>query len=249
MISRLTVAGTERTAATKVMSQPNADVLLKTIRICIENGERLLDESYNLEFLNPPSSRLFLIMIAQEEFAKAFILYLIKEAIIPFTPPVQRAINDHACKQLVGMIMDYIIMHWDDIEEAKALISLDFELGEALPNDVGSAMELLRYEKIGRWEANNWVWAEDPDYDTSARRIAEGKKDRHKQDALYVRIGRDGRVCSTPQTITEAETNDELARANRYRFFVNSFFSNVDRSHRYDKAMSALRQLFDAATA
>jgi hypothetical protein len=106
-------------------------------------------------------------------------------------------------------------------------------------------MELLRYEKIGRWEANNWVWAEDPDYDTSARRIAEGKKDRHKQDALYVRIGRDGRVCSTPQTtITEDETSDELARANRYRHFVNSLLGQADRSHRYEKGMAALRLLF-----
>jgi hypothetical protein len=66
-------------------------------------------------------------------------------------------------------------------------------------------MELLRYEKIQRWESKNWFLADDPNYDSSAMRIAEGKKERHKQDALYVRIGRDGRVCSTPETITEDE--------------------------------------------
>jgi hypothetical protein len=224
--------------------EPSTNALRRTIRVCIENGERLLEESYNLEFLNPPSSRFFLIMIAQEEFAKAFMMYLIKEAIVPFTPPVLRAINDHACKQLVGMIMDYMIMHWDNIDELEALISRDYELGDALPNDVGSAMELLRYEKIGRWESKSWVWAEDPDYDISARQIAKGKKDHHKQDALYVRIGRDGRVCSTPQTITEDETNDELARADRYRYFVNSLLGEADRCHRYEKAMAAMRQLF-----
>ena len=224
--------------------KPSKSALLATIQACVENGERLLEETYDLEFREQPSSRFFLIMIAQEEFAKAFILFLVREDIVLFSPPVLRAINDHACKQLVGMIMDYMIMHWDDVEELRAAISNDYDLGDRLPNDVGSAMELLRYEKIGRWESNNWVWAEDPKYDTSALRIAEGRKDRRKQDALYVRVGRDGRVCSTPQTISEDETRDEFERARRYRSFVDSMLDGKASSHRYDKAMAALKILF-----
>jgi hypothetical protein len=233
---------------------PSADTLLTTIGSCIKNGQRLLDESYNLEFLTPPSSQFFLIMTAQEEFAKAFILYLVKENIVPFNSHVLRAINDHACKQLLGMIMDYMIMHWDDVKQLETLIHGDYELGDGFPDDIGSAMELLRYEKIGRWEAKNWFWAEDPNYDASALRIAKGKKDRHKQDALYVRIGRDGRVCSTPQTITENETRDELARADRYRYFVNSLTGREDTPSgfydrdRYDKTVTALKLLFDHRT-
>lgn len=96
-------------------------------------------------------------MIAQEEFAKAFILFLVKERIVLFNAPIRRAINDHTCKQLVGMIMDYIIMHWDDLEELRAAIRIDYDLGDRLPNDIGSAMELLRYEKIGRWESKKLV--------------------------------------------------------------------------------------------
>ena len=115
-------------------------------------------------------------MIAQEEFAKSFILHLVKEGIIPFTSPVLRAINDHVFKHLVGMVMDDIIMYWDDIEELDSLISKDLDLGDMLPNDVDSAMELLRYEKIGRWESNSWVWAEDPNYNSSAMRIFKGKQ-------------------------------------------------------------------------
>src|SRR6267142_2513994 len=191
------------------VQRPSANILLTTIQACIKNGERLLGESYNLEFEIPPSTQYFLVMTTQEEFAKAFILYLVKETVVPFSAHVLRAINDHACKQLVGIIMDYMIMHWDDIEQCNAMISKDYELGDDLPADVGSAMELLRYEKIGRWEAKNWFWGEDPNYDTSALRIAKGKKDCHKQDALYVRIGHDGRACSTPQTITEGETRGE----------------------------------------
>jgi hypothetical protein len=228
---------------------PSAETLLSTIRTCIRNGERLIEETYDLEFRKPPSSRFFLIMIAQEELAKAFILCLVKERIVPFTPPVLRAMNDHACKQLVSMIMDYLIMHWDDLEELEAEIRKDGDLGGNLPADVNSAMELLRYEKIGRWDVESPILAEPPNYDPSARRIAEGKKDRHKQDALYVRIGRNGQVISTPETISEDETRSELERVNRYKYFVNSLLDGVNQSDRYQKAMAALTLLFAGATA
>ncbi len=225
--------------------KPSSGTVLKAIRACKENGERLLEETYDLEFRKPPSSRFFLSMIAQEEFAKAFIMFLVKEGIVPLSPPVLRAIKDHACKQLVSIIMDYMIMHWNDIEELEAAISNDYDLGDRLPSDVASAMNFLRHEKIGRWESNTWVWAEEPNYDASALRIAEGKKDRRKQDALYVRIGSDDQVCSTPQAITEEETRDEFERACRFKVFVNSVLDGRASSHRYDKAIAALKILFE----
>lgn len=224
--------------------QPSSDVFRKTRKACIENGDRLLQESYDLEFRDPPASQFFLIMIAQEELAKAFILYLLEEKTVPFTPAVRRAINDHTCKQLVGMIMDYIIMHWDSVEELHAEIDRDFAAGDQMPSDVGSAMKLLRYEKIGKWEANNWEWAEDPQYDKSALRVAEGAKDRRKQDALYVRIGGDGRVSSTPLTITKEETQAELDRAGRYKNFLVTLLDGKAESRRHEKALSTLKLLF-----
>ena len=221
--------------------------LLTAIDACLENGQRLLDETYDLEFRDPSATRLFLIMIAQEEFAKAFILFLAKEGIAHLNPAVLRAIKDHTCKQLVGMIMDYIIMHWDEVEEMEELVRRDCELGERLPNDVGSAMDILRYEKIGRWENCNWVWAEDPQYDRTALRISKGHKDRRKQDALYVRVDRNGRVCSTPKLIHEEEVQAELARAGRFKMLLASMVDGTADSARYDKAMSALRMLFQAS--
>ncbi|GFE49976.1 hypothetical protein So717_17290 [Roseobacter cerasinus] len=194
---------------------------------------------------DPPSSRFYLIMIAQEEFAKAFILFLVRENIAPFSSAVLRAIRDHSCKQLVGMIMDYMIMHWEEYEELEAAVKRDVELGDRLPNDVGSAIELLRYEKIGRWEANNWSWAEDPEYDTEALQIARGKKDRRKQDALYVRIGRDGQVCNTPNTVSEAETQEEFERASRFGRFIREILCGQHSTYRYEKAISALQTLFE----
>lgn len=228
--------------------KPLNNDLLATIRACLENGERLLEETFDLEFRQPPSSRFFLAIIAQEEFAKAFLLFLVKEGIVAFSLPVRRAINDHVCKQLVGMIMDYVIMHWEDIEELKIAIQQDFDLGSNLPDDVGSAMELLRYEKIGRWESNSWEWVEKPKYDKSALKIFEGRKDRRKQDALYVRIGGDGRVCSTPQNLTDYETLEELERAGRYRDFIESMLAGDSASQRYDKTMAALKTLFEPKT-
>lgn len=231
--------------AVKPMASSSPVKLLKTINACIENGARLLKEYYDLEFRNPPSSRFYLVMIAQEEFAKAFILFLIRENIVNLSPSVLRAINDHVCKQLVGMIMDYMILHWEDEDELRAEINKDFDAGNRMPNDVGSAMEILRYEKIGRWEANNWVWDEEPKYDTSAKRIAKGKKDSRKQDALYVRVGSDGQICSTPNKITEEETKLEFERACRFKRFVDTVLEGkTEPSHRYGKAMDALRVLF-----
>ncbi|MCF8468574.1 MAG: hypothetical protein K9G33_14330 [Sneathiella sp.] len=224
--------------------KPSQNTLLKSIQACIDNGERLLDETYDLEFREPPSSRFFLTMIAQEEFAKAFILFLVKEDVIYFSPHILRSINDHTCKQLVGIIMDYIIMHWEEIDDLERAIREDANLSGLLPNDVGSAMEILRYEKIGRWESGTPIWSEDPNYDKSALRIAKGKKDQRKQDSLYVRIGRDGRVCSTPQIITEDERYNEYERAYRYCRFVKSVLSGEERTPRFDRAQLAFKILF-----
>jgi hypothetical protein len=132
---------------------PTSAVLLATLHACLKNGDRLLEESYLLEFEEPPSTRYFIVMIAQEELAKAFIFYLVRESAISFSDGVLRAINDHSCKQLVGVIMDYMIMHWEEVDELREALKIDYALGQdQLPPDVGSAMALLRYEKIGKWE-------------------------------------------------------------------------------------------------
>jgi hypothetical protein len=204
----------------------------------------LIEESYDLEFRNPGATRLYLAMIAQEEFAKAFMLLLIRDEIIPFSAPILRAMNDHACKQLVGLIMDYVIMHGDEIDDLKAMIAADSEMGEKFPADVGSALELLRYEKIGRWEGKNWCGAEDPNYEPVALSIAEGKKDRRKQDALYARTGKDGRITAIPDQFTEQEAKVEIEKAARYAQLVISATEGERRTYRYDKAISAFKMLF-----
>lgn len=228
--------------------RPSAQVLILTIKACLWNADRLLNESYNLEFCEPSSSRYFLVMTAQEELAKAFVFYLIREATVPFSASMLRAINDHSCKHLVGVIMDYMIMHWEEVEEMQELVRKDHALGDRLPEDVRSAMELLRYEKVGRWEGTRGRSPPGSNYESSARRIAGGKKDVRKQDSLYIRVGRDGRVCSTPDTISEAETETEFERANRYKRFMDSLLAEgKGPNYRYGKGIRALSILFGSS--
>ena len=227
---------------------PTQSLLRQAISTCIENGGRLLQESYDLEFRSPSSSRYFIVTIAQEEFAKAFLLLLIDEDIISFDAEVQRAMRDHACKHLVGMWMDYIILHWEEFEELEKAIALDVALGGRLPNDVESAMGILRYDKIERWKSGGQKHVADPPYDRSALAVADGKKDKRKQDALYVRIGVDGRVVSTPANITDAETIEEFERAERYRRFVQDMLAGKEHNYRYEKLLDALRHLFAPPT-
>lgn len=227
-----------------ILRRPTEKSLSASIISCLDNGHRLIEETYDLEFREPSATILYLAMIAQEEFAKAFMLLLIRDEVIPFSAPILRAMNDHACRQLVGLIMDYVVMHWDEIDDLKAMISEDSEMGEKFPDDVGSALELLRYEKIGWWEGKNWCWDVDPNYERTALGIAEGKQDRRKQDALYVRIGKDGRVLSLPYQFTEQHAKVEIEKAIRYGQLVAAATEGESQTYRYEKAISAFKMLF-----
>jgi len=182
---------------------------------CCKNGSRLLNEAQLLEFEKPPATRYYLSMIAQEESAKAFVLYLVMVEALPWTPLLLRATRDHRCKQLVGIIIDYISPDIDEfLRRIDEIISKKKQL--QLPASVADAMNLLYHEKIKRWESNLWVWAEDPEYDKTALWVAEGKRDRDKQRALYVELDRNGRVCVTPEQVTEILANDEYERGRRF---------------------------------
>ena len=222
---------------------PSSEVLTETILACAANGTRLLDESYDLEFREPPSLQLYVLLIAQEEFAKAFILLLVRDGIIPFSRPLLRAMNDHACKNLVGLIMDYIIMRWNSSEELMEMIRADSDLGDQLPLPIESAILLLRFEKVGRWESQRWEWQEAPSFDPEAKLIAEGKADRRKQDALYVRIGADGRVLSAP-SITPEDIIFQKERLSGFKYLVESLLHGTEDSYPYGKAISFIRSIF-----
>jgi hypothetical protein len=231
--------------ARAAVSKPTKSVLMASMQACITNGERILDDAVYVEFQDPPCIRLMLSMIAQEEFAKAFLLFLVCEDVVPWSAQLLRAMNDHACKHLVGVIIEYLEPEWETIDDLKRMTTEELERGERLPPTVASAINILRHEKIGRWEAGNWVWAEPPDYEPSILRIANGRRDRIKQDALYVRLGRDGSVASTPSRVSLASADDEYSKAHRYRLFVDSLVRDGERrSIAYGKVHGVLKVIF-----
>ena len=125
-------------------------IFLDSANRCCENGRRLLNEAQLLEFEKPPATRYYLSIIAQEEVAKAFMLYLVSIEVLPWTPFLLRATRDHKCKQLVGIILDYIAPNFDEFlrrMDARILEKKQLQL----PASVADAMNLLRHEKIRRW--------------------------------------------------------------------------------------------------
>jgi AbiV family abortive infection protein len=201
--------------------------LTNAIDACIVNGQRLLDDAMWLDFPEPPATKLVISMIAQEEFAKAFLLFLVREGIINWSKQLLRAMNDHTCKQLVGAVMDYVIPPWDEsFEDMVTSIEEEFDRGDNLPCHIADAISILRYEKIGRWESSAWSWVDPPEYESSIKKVAEGARDRIKQDALYVRIGADGKVISQPVEVASEACKTEFERAGSYHSFVASLVSD-----------------------
>jgi AbiV family abortive infection protein len=223
----------------------------------------------------PAATCLALATIAQEEFAKAFFLTLVDRGIIAWNSLVNRATRDHTCKQLLGLVLSHLSPDDDEenkrsdeflagIEEHKRLMEVYDNSSDkderkriwariteiskswdSLPQSVSDAIFILRHEKIGRWESSCWGWVEEPTYDPLAKWLAEGKLDRIKQDALYVRLGRDGRVARTPTDVAHEDAKAAMAVADRMRYFVKYVLSAdkiVDRE--YEKIESAIRSIF-----
>ena len=127
---------------------------------------------------------------------------------------------------------------WNQIEELN-------ELHRDLPDSVADAINILRYEKIGRWESSNWFWDEEPGYNAVARGLADGKLDIEKQDALYVRIGPNGGLSRTPNEVKANDAARALELATRLGDLVEGLLSgNNEDNIEYKKIESSFRVLF-----
>lgn len=215
-------------------------MFLNSAKHCCENSRRLLNEAELLEFENPRATQYFLSMIAQEEAAKAFILYLVSIEALPWTPFLLRATRDHKCKQLVGIILDYMSPDTDEF-----LQRLE-KRERILPPSVVDAMNILCHEKIRRWESNSWVWAEDPEYDKEAMSVADGKRDKDKQRGLYVGLNKEGQVESTPKDITETLAENEYEKGCRFESCVRGLVEEDKTGFAFDgdKIEASFKTLF-----
>ena len=250
---------------------------LEAAEACRSNGERLLYDADFVNFSDHPAGTAFAwATIAQEELAKAFLLFLVSRDVIDWNSRVSRAMRDHTCKQLLGLVIAHLSpdadedykrsMEWlaghverkglfeaydksNDNNEKHEILKRITEISEkhdSLPRAVVDAILILRHEKIGRGKPSVSLPPEEkPAYDPIAKGLSDGSLDRVKQDAVYVRLARDGHVASTPTRIKYDDAKSAIEIANRMRDFVRFMLAQNDvADFEYQKIESVFKEAF-----
>lgn len=221
------------------------ETIRRSISATIENGKKLLEDAEFLFDFDRYSTALALSVLAQEEFAKAFLLQLVADDALPWLPEVHRSMARHQCKHLLGVVMEWLPpfdiekmmeRHKQDMtrhEQEMAWLQrrIDrYKRGTILPDpddpepaepdvsfppDVATALNIYRHEELERLKSGS-PW-KDADWATGkARQIADGLLDRKKQSAFYVDITGTCEVGLHPGLITRREASEEIERARRF---------------------------------
>lgn len=198
----------------KIGTVKHKDRLFKTIKACIENGQRLHDDA---EWLGAErsASAIALCILAQEEFAKAFLLYLVCEKTIPWTPKVRNSLHNHKYKQLLGLIMEWLRPSYDEFSERMKRSPLEFNM----PVCIADAIKLY-VEKV---QPQGHISCPPEVSDPRAKSVADGDRDLAKQDSLYVRLSKDGELISVPASFPPEIVEAELDRTKRFCDLVTPF--------------------------
>ena len=186
--------------------------LLKAMSACVENGQRLYKDA---EWLGTDRSAtvVALCILAQEEFAKAFLLHLVREGIIPWTAKVRESLYKHLPKQLMGLIMEWLSPSDDEFNARIGRAPGD----STLPVYVADAMKLY----VKKVQPQGHISCPPDPSDPMAKSVADGDRDKIKQDALYVRLSEDGDVISVPTQATPEMIEAELDRTKRLSDLVS----------------------------
>jgi AbiV family abortive infection protein len=195
----------------KLFKAPRKEDVQASIDACLANAERLMEDAVQLEFQERGGARLAICMLAQEEYAKAFLLYMVREELFPWDTELLRAIRNHACKHLVAIVMEYVDPQWETLEELDAIIKSEFDLEGHFPPRVSSALNILYYEKMRRGD-----FFDDNDYEPDVVAVAAGERDMVKQDAIYVDLDKSCRVKNAPMNVSREDAELEYRRAGRY---------------------------------
>ncbi|MEK7088581.1 MAG: AbiV family abortive infection protein [Patescibacteria group bacterium] len=187
-----------------------------TTKACIKNGNRLLEDAKYLFDFGSYASAYALSKLAQEEFAKSFILKLVEAGSLKWTMEVRKSLKHHVSKQLMGIILEYLN---PSTEEFFKMLK-DNTLFKK-PTKVSDAINIYIHEVLRRWESQNWDWAEDPRYDEEAKSVYRGKEEKLKQDAIYIKISKDGQAINFPTKFEQVDAEEEIEKAGRYGQFLN----------------------------
>ena len=191
--------------------------LNKTIPNVLRNGDRLVEDARQLLDLNLSPTAYALCILAQEEYAKAFLLHLVSTDSLPWSQEVRWLLHDHTCKHLVASIIDFL-----QPEDLFEWIDKRVEDNYKLPSSITDAINIIRHERSRREPESSWLDGSGQPCDRKARKIADGYIDRNKQNAIYVEIGKNGDVVSSPDKINKAMALEEFEKAERLGQFFSS---------------------------
>jgi AbiV family abortive infection protein len=85
-----------------------AETFSKTGSACYENGKKLLADAKLLFEFDRFSTALALSILAQEEFAKTFLLAFVEDDTVPWLPEIQQSMAKHRRKHLLAIIMEWL---------------------------------------------------------------------------------------------------------------------------------------------
>lgn len=189
----------------KTAPNKHKNSLSQAMSACVESGNQLLEDAEWLGTERPAS--VALCILAQEEFAKAFLLYMICEGIVPWTPKVRKSLRNHKHKHLLGVIMDWLSPSddefFDRIERKPEHVTL--------PAHVTDAMKIF----VEDTQPHGHITYPPAPSDPVAKGIVQGDRDRRKQDSLYVQMSEDGDVISVPTQVKPEIAEVELDRTKR----------------------------------
>jgi AbiV family abortive infection protein len=183
------------------LAPPKAENLVASARICFVNASEMLDDAKML-VSNQRFCRGYAISIlAQEEFAKAFILCSC--ALQPrWDAEVWKALRDHAPKQAVLEVMERYA-NWFTQRNSFAL---QHNATALIPKPVP---RMPAAAELASWLS-----------EVKASVIKQRTIDRSKQEAFYVGIGRDGKVSSTP-SCTGDQAAAQLQKAANFQLLTD----------------------------
>ncbi len=210
------------------------------------NVVRLLEDAERLLEWDRFPSAYALAVLAQEEAAKVYLLDLIRHGDVPWNAGVKHAIRDHTCKQLLADVLDYMDAALDSMIERIGQRLSDPPDYREVPARIKSALNIFRHEKVGAFiDGAPPYWLDDPNYAKEALSIAQGKLDALKQDALYVRLDRNGNLATEPQhAITPAMARAAYERADRLRRAASGIEEGRPALLNYEEIRELFRLLF-----
>jgi len=224
------------------MDHPSSKNLSSAIKAAFENANRLLDDAqYLLEYSCFPTSYA-LSILAQEEFAKTFLLYLVQDESVPWNANVHSALRDHKCKQLLGTIMEYLDAEWE-----KYCATLKITGKVEFPPHIADALNILSHEKMPKGPkeyATPWRGDDEFPCNKEARAVADGKIDKQKQNAFYVGISKSGQVSSTPAKISKIQAEIEFEKTKRLKGIFNTYKNISVLGAEYSKVSDSFKLLF-----